>query len=55
VKSLLGNYQFVQKSPANGFENNNMIYIRYNKDFTISKVYPENMVNGNIVKYSELP
>ena len=55
VKSLLGKYQFVQKFPANGFENTSLVYIRYNKDFTVNKVHPESLFNDNIPRFSQSP
>lgn len=40
LKSLLCNYRFIQHSPVDGFENQSIIYIRYNKDFTVNKLLP---------------
>ena len=55
VKSLLGKYQFVQKFPSNGFENTSLIYIRFNKDFTVNKIDPESLFKENIPRYSQTP
>ena len=55
INSLLGKYHFVQKAPANGFENTSIVYIRYNKDFTVSKLLPETLVDESTGKYSQVP
>lgn len=55
IKSLLGQYQFTQRVPANGFENTSIIYIRYNKDFTVNKLLPENLLNESNPEYSQIP
>lgn len=52
VNPLLGNYRFIQKSPEFGFENTSIIYVRYNKDFTVSKLLPENLVEESENKIS---
>ncbi len=38
--TLLNRYSFVQQNPFYGFENTNMIFLKYNKDFTVSRFYP---------------
>ncbi|MBN2610875.1 MAG: LysM peptidoglycan-binding domain-containing protein [Bacteroidales bacterium] len=37
-KSLLNNYSFKQNNPAGGFENKGMIYLRFNKDYTVERI-----------------
>ncbi len=52
VNPLLGNYRFIQKSPEFGFENTSVIYVRYNKDFTVGKLLPEDLVKESRNKIS---
>lgn len=54
VKPLLGRYQFVQRAPADGFENTTFVYIKYNKDFTVNKLLPES-IHHKSPEYSHLP
>ena len=48
TNTLLNKYKFVQLNPFCGFENTSMIYLKYNKDFTISRIYP-NIVNKSVI------
>ncbi|MFO7656933.1 MAG: LysM peptidoglycan-binding domain-containing protein [Bacteroidales bacterium] len=38
TKSLLNSYTFKRRSPSEGFENKGMIYLRFNKDYTVEKI-----------------
>jgi hypothetical protein len=55
VNPLLGKYHFIQRFPSDGFENTSIFYVRFNQDFTVSKLFPETLTHENKGEYSRIP